>query len=284
MTCSVYTADDRGLFSFAGAHLDTLIYRARGCFVEHLPVEGMWLGVGPDIDPETTVRSFRLDPGDALVLYTDGVTEARSAAHEQYGVKRFAAQIIAYGTSSPTSCGCICSRMCIASWRGRGTTSRSISSSPASKSEADMKLSLEDRLFAIIRNLREYSNYKNSDENAAKILLQYHPDAGLLLCRELVRHFGAMYERLAAIIDGHRQEALVLYGENRLGELVLSNLEPAVVSVSRSGWTHGGCSSTWPIISLTGGWSLTATSSLAFAECGVYLLYSDSTMPLGGFS
>lgn len=97
MTCSVYTADDKGIFSIAGAHLDTLIYRARGRFVEHLPVEGMWLGVVPDIDPETSVRSFRLDPGDALVLYTDGVTEARNAAHEQYGVERFEAQIIAHG-------------------------------------------------------------------------------------------------------------------------------------------------------------------------------------------
>lgn len=92
-----------------------------------------------------------------------------------------------------------------------------------------MGLALEDRLFAIVRNLREYGNYNKSDEHAAKILLKYHPEAGLPLCRELVRHFGAMYERLAAIIDGHREEALALYGENRLGELVLPLLEPAVV-------------------------------------------------------
>lgn len=92
-----------------------------------------------------------------------------------------------------------------------------------------MGLSMEDRLFAVIRNLREYGNYKKSDENAAKILLKYHPEAGLPRCRELVCHFGEMYDRLAAIIDGHREEGLALYGENRLGELVLRMLEPSAV-------------------------------------------------------
>ncbi|GEK23436.1 PP2C family protein-serine/threonine phosphatase [Cellulomonas xylanilytica] len=41
----------------------------------------------------TTVAEERLEPGDALVLYTDGIVEARDAAGEAFGLERFVGQL-----------------------------------------------------------------------------------------------------------------------------------------------------------------------------------------------
>lgn len=56
-------------------HPPPLLLRASG-HVEELGEPGMVLGVIPD--PKMTESSVNLAPGDAVVLYTDGVTEARS--------------------------------------------------------------------------------------------------------------------------------------------------------------------------------------------------------------
>jgi sigma-B regulation protein RsbU (phosphoserine phosphatase) len=46
---------------------------------------------------EGTYEAHRLvlAPGEALLLFTDGVTEARDAAGEEYGLARLAAQVAA---------------------------------------------------------------------------------------------------------------------------------------------------------------------------------------------
>jgi sigma-B regulation protein RsbU (phosphoserine phosphatase) len=56
--------------------------------VERLPVQGGLFGVMAEAGYETT--EARLAPGEALVLYTDGVTEARDAAGTLYGEERLA--------------------------------------------------------------------------------------------------------------------------------------------------------------------------------------------------
>jgi serine phosphatase RsbU (regulator of sigma subunit) len=60
----------------------------RGTTVEPVGAPGTMLGVFPDV--ELTEVSFRLDHGDMMVLYTDGVTEARGV-DELYGADRLAA-------------------------------------------------------------------------------------------------------------------------------------------------------------------------------------------------
>jgi PAS domain S-box-containing protein len=68
--------DDRlELHVAAGGHPPPLVRRAHG-HVEQLPVSGPLLGVAPDVD----FRPIRavLDPGDAMLLYTDGLTDARA--------------------------------------------------------------------------------------------------------------------------------------------------------------------------------------------------------------
>ena len=54
---------------------------------ELLPLtNGVALGISPDV--EFSGNSVHLEPGDAVVLYTDGVTEAMNSKGEQFGVER----------------------------------------------------------------------------------------------------------------------------------------------------------------------------------------------------
>ena len=76
MTISALRRDPDGSFQFAGMHQDLLIYRAATGDVEHVPAQGTWLGITGNIRGMNPVRTLRLQPGDALVLYTDGITEA----------------------------------------------------------------------------------------------------------------------------------------------------------------------------------------------------------------
>jgi phosphoserine phosphatase RsbU/P len=66
---------DRARFGYAnGGHAPPVVYRAETGEVEWLAEGGMALG----IDAETDYKSgwITLEPGDMLLLYTDGVTEA----------------------------------------------------------------------------------------------------------------------------------------------------------------------------------------------------------------
>jgi serine phosphatase RsbU (regulator of sigma subunit) len=76
-----------------GGHPPPLLLRADGT-VSRVGVPGLPVGVfdHPDPGEELVV----LDPGDVLVLYTDGVTEARSAT-EWYGEERLAARLAEVG-------------------------------------------------------------------------------------------------------------------------------------------------------------------------------------------
>ena len=69
-----------------GGHDAPLLVRPDGSS-ELLPLtNGVALGIAPDI--EFSSNTVQLEPGDAVVLYTDGVTEAMNSKGEQFGVKR----------------------------------------------------------------------------------------------------------------------------------------------------------------------------------------------------
>lgn len=76
MTLTIVRCDPDGTFVHAGRHLDLLVYRAVSDAVEALPTDGVWLGVLDEIGPFCTDRTLRLDPGDRMLLVTDGILEA----------------------------------------------------------------------------------------------------------------------------------------------------------------------------------------------------------------
>lgn len=86
-----------GHFSFAGSHADILVFRAKSGECECIKPNGTWLGIYPDISQETVEQSFSLDPGDVLVLYTDGITEAMNEKREEFGIARLVEVVSRYG-------------------------------------------------------------------------------------------------------------------------------------------------------------------------------------------
>lgn len=86
-----YYADGR--LVFAGAHETLLLWRQRLQTLEEVPTPGTWLGVIPDITHATRDTVVQLEPGDLLVMYSDGVTEALNQKDEQFGIERLCEEI-----------------------------------------------------------------------------------------------------------------------------------------------------------------------------------------------
>ncbi len=63
---------------FSGLHLDILVHRAATDTVECVETHGLWLGLIDDISHLLVDQTLHLAPGDALLLYTDGLTEAKT--------------------------------------------------------------------------------------------------------------------------------------------------------------------------------------------------------------
>lgn len=77
-----------GQITFAGAHEEICVYRAATGKVELVPTPGTWLGAVRDVKKHTQDSTLQLQLGDIVLLYTDGVTEARAASGEQFGLER----------------------------------------------------------------------------------------------------------------------------------------------------------------------------------------------------
>jgi len=78
---------ESGELQYANAgHNPPLVLRCKTRTMERLLKGGMAMGVMADSRVET--RSITLDPGDYLIMYTDGVTEAFSPGGDIYGEKR----------------------------------------------------------------------------------------------------------------------------------------------------------------------------------------------------
>jgi sigma-B regulation protein RsbU (phosphoserine phosphatase) len=85
-------------YTNAGHYLPMLV-RADGA-VERLGIGGPVLGVLPDAEYEQA--QVGAAPGDRIVLFTDGLTEARNAADEEFGEERLLAAAIEHrGCSAP---------------------------------------------------------------------------------------------------------------------------------------------------------------------------------------
>jgi phosphoserine phosphatase RsbU/P len=95
---------DTGRFSYAnGGHEPPIVVSADQPEARQVPGGGPLLGMFGRLG--IGLQEIRLRPGDALVLYTDGVTDARAAGGERFGEARFLAALSGRaGGSGPAPC------------------------------------------------------------------------------------------------------------------------------------------------------------------------------------
>ena len=86
-----------GRLVIAGAHEDVIVYRAGTGQIDTLPTSGTWIGVVNDIGAATVDSEHRLEQGDVMVLFTDGVTEASDSRGHPFGFERLCAAVTAMG-------------------------------------------------------------------------------------------------------------------------------------------------------------------------------------------
>jgi sigma-B regulation protein RsbU (phosphoserine phosphatase) len=92
MTLTLLRYRDDGTVEFAGAHQE-IIVRATDGTSRTIETTGPWLGIVPNIGPHLIVGRFRLAAGETMVLFTDGVVEARLAAGDMFGLDRLLAAV-----------------------------------------------------------------------------------------------------------------------------------------------------------------------------------------------
>jgi sigma-B regulation protein RsbU (phosphoserine phosphatase) len=86
-----------GRLVVAGAHEDIIVYRAARGQCDALPTSGTWIGVVDDISAATIETEHRLEQGDVMVLFTDGVTEASDGQGRPFGFERLCEAVTAMG-------------------------------------------------------------------------------------------------------------------------------------------------------------------------------------------
>jgi serine phosphatase RsbU (regulator of sigma subunit) len=94
VTMTLFRCGDDGTVTYAGAHEPILVIRANGGDAEELETPGTWLGPSDDISAATTDSTFTLEPGDLLLVHTDGVVEARNAERKQFTFERMKSRVL----------------------------------------------------------------------------------------------------------------------------------------------------------------------------------------------
>jgi serine phosphatase RsbU (regulator of sigma subunit) len=80
-----------GRLSYAGAHEDIIICTQAG-EIRTIPTRGPWVGITAGVDHEFTTQTIGLEADDLIVLYTDGIPEARRG-RECFGMPRLIAEV-----------------------------------------------------------------------------------------------------------------------------------------------------------------------------------------------
>jgi predicted ATPase/serine phosphatase RsbU (regulator of sigma subunit) len=80
---------DRGTLSLSGQHEEVIVVRAGGK-VERIDTMnlGFPIGLDEEISDFIAIEQVQLNPDDVVMLYTDGITEAKDINRQQYGIER----------------------------------------------------------------------------------------------------------------------------------------------------------------------------------------------------
>ena len=87
------------IYSSAG-HEHILVYRNDTREIESIQSGGFMLGMLADIDEFLAETPITFAPGDKILLYTDGVTEALNAQGERFSLPRLKEAFIRHGQKS----------------------------------------------------------------------------------------------------------------------------------------------------------------------------------------
>lgn len=83
--------------TFVGCgHEHILIYRAATGVCESIPAGGVALGMVPDNSKVIKEQVLELTVGDMVILYSDGITEARNGQGELFGLERLKELVVEY--------------------------------------------------------------------------------------------------------------------------------------------------------------------------------------------
>jgi serine phosphatase RsbU (regulator of sigma subunit) len=109
MTITVIASLAGGTFHYSGQHQHIIIYRCADGSMDLVETDGIWLGIAETLKPPAS-GGFSLGVGDALLLYTDGITDAwlsgslrdvRDPETDQFGSERLEESFRRLGPRSP---------------------------------------------------------------------------------------------------------------------------------------------------------------------------------------
>ena len=90
--------------SYVGAgHEHLLVYRKATGEIEDILSGGTALGMIEDVSGSIQEKEIPLGKGDQIILYTDGITEAKSASGELFGLERLKQSVIEHASSYSAS-------------------------------------------------------------------------------------------------------------------------------------------------------------------------------------
>lgn len=90
-TLTLFRYFTSGRLAFAGAHEDIIVCNGTGQ-LRTISTTGTWVGISDDISRHLGNQFLDLERGDLVVLYTDGIPEARRE-HERFGLPRLLDEI-----------------------------------------------------------------------------------------------------------------------------------------------------------------------------------------------
>jgi len=87
MTLSLILLENSSILT-AGRHNDIYIYRQKTGQIDQIKIKGTWIGVLEDIHSSNSDTTINLEKNDIILLFTDGITEARNDNNEMFGMPR----------------------------------------------------------------------------------------------------------------------------------------------------------------------------------------------------
>lgn len=93
--------------TYVGAgHEHILVYRKATGQIDDIVSGGTALGMAEDVSATAKEQEIALGKGDIVVLYSDGITEAKNTTGELYGLERFKKALTEYGSQYSSSGVC----------------------------------------------------------------------------------------------------------------------------------------------------------------------------------